>query len=320
MGAQGAQHLFHLDAVAQPPQRHVEQKGQAQLVHRAVFGQALGQGQQHPVDLGPQGVVVLGQQGLFHLLGVKIGHPGGALLLHLGEEIHRLLPGKSALLGAAVGLLVGLGQHPRLGAQVADPGRKGHPQPVPHRPLDGLDVGPDVAGGDLFPAAVEDHHVHPVHPRHPYVGQDHVRPAVLHPVQHLLAAGAHSRHLIAPLPPGQAVGHAVAYIFLVVRNDQPVHRRPPVGPCCFGAGHPKKARQKLAAQTPPLFYIYYTSRAACCTSAVFVMGWPVLPVQINISCSRVFSSAVRSARAVRAAAARHWAGVWPVSFLKTRHR
>ena len=74
------------------------------------------------------------------------------------------------------------------------------------------------------------------------------------------------------------------------------------------------------AQTPPLFYIYYTSCAACCTSAVFVMGWPVLPTQMNISCSRVFSSAVRSAMAVRAAAARHWAGVWPVSFLKTRHR
>ena len=68
------------------------------------------------------------------------------------------------------------------------------------------------------------HQFHPIHPRHPYIGKHHVRPGALHLVQHFLAAGAQGHHLIAPLPPGQAVGHAVAYILLVIRNDQPVHR------------------------------------------------------------------------------------------------
>ena len=129
----------------------MEQEGQAELVHRAVFGQPLGQELQHPVDLGAQSVVILGQQGFFHLFGVKVGHPGGALLLHLGEEVDRLPAGESALFGAAVGLLIGLGQHPRLGAQVADPRRKGHPLPVPDRLLDGFDVGPDVIGAISSP-------------------------------------------------------------------------------------------------------------------------------------------------------------------------
>ena len=250
------------------------------------------------------------------------GHPAQ----HGGEPDMEMAQHALGDLGPAQPLVVHGGLQPAEGLlKVVDVG--GLEQVLGHVAADGhiqvLEIAVSAQDHDLdlgvFPAEPL-HQLHPVHPRHPYVGQDHVRPAVLHPVQHLLAAGAHSRHLIAPLPPGQAVGHAVAYIFLVVRNNQTVHRRPPVGPCCFGAGHPKKARQKLAAQTPPLFYIYYTARAARCTSAVFVMGWPVLPVQINISCSRVFSSAVRSAMAVRAAAARHWAGVWPVSFLKTRHR
>ena len=62
---------FILDGVPQAPQRDMEQKGQAELVHRAVFGQLLRQRQQHPVDLGAQSVVILRQQGFFHLFGVE---------------------------------------------------------------------------------------------------------------------------------------------------------------------------------------------------------------------------------------------------------
>ena len=177
----------------------MEQQRQAQLVHGAVFGQLLRQRQQHPVDLGAQSVVILRQQGFFHLLGVEIGHPGGALLLHLGEEIDRLVAHKGALLGAAVGLLVGLGQHPRLGAQVADPGGEGHARLVPGGLLDGFDVGPDVIGGDLVPAAVEDHQVLPVQQK----GQP-VEPA---PRQggHGLPHPAPEGHLVGALVPAVAV-------------------------------------------------------------------------------------------------------------------
>src|SRR5699024_1956734 len=153
------------------------------------------------------------------------------------------------------------------------------------------------------------HQLRPVHPRHPYIGKHHVRPGALHLVQHFLAAGAQGRHLIAPLPPGQAVCHAVAYIFFVVRNDQPVHRRPPMVPVSCCSYIPKKRGKGLPRKNHLYFPFYYTARSACCTSAIFVLQGQILffplpfrlPLQMNISCSRVFSSAVRSAMAVRAA-------------------
>ena len=243
MGPQGAQHLLHLDAVPQPPQRHMEQQRQAQLVHGAVFGQLLRQRQQHPVDLGAQSVVILRQQGFFHLLGVEIGHPGGALLLHLGEEIDRLVAHKGALLGAAVGLLVGLGQHPRLGAQVADPGGEGHARLVPGGLLDGFDVGPDVIGGDLVPAAVEDHQVLPVQQK----GQ---------PVEPAPRQGGHG--LPHPAPEGHLVGALVSAVAVqderrdlqVVQVDARLgqHGQKAVG--VLGGRHPAQQRGQSGVEVP----------------------------------------------------------------------
>ncbi len=91
--------------------------------------------QEHPVYLGPKRFVVLRQKGFFDPLGIKIGQVIRALAAQLAELVNLLLPRKGALLGTAVGLFVGLGQHLRFGTQIADAHRQGDAQLVVDRLL-----------------------------------------------------------------------------------------------------------------------------------------------------------------------------------------
>ena len=125
------------------------------------------------------------------------------------------------------------------------------------------------------------HQLQPVHPRHPYIGQDHIRFAGRHLVQHFLAAGAQGRHLVAPLPPGQAVCHAVAYIFFVVRNDQPVHRRPPMVPVSCCSYIPKKRGKGLPRKNHLYFPFYYTARSACIRPGALVVHRQFLSCKVK---------------------------------------
>ena len=71
---------------------------------------------------------------------------------------HAPLPHKQALSGAAVGLLIPLGQHIRLGTQVADTGRKRFAQGVFYPALHGLYRGFDLRIGDFFLTAEQCDH------------------------------------------------------------------------------------------------------------------------------------------------------------------
>lgn len=91
--------------------------------------------QEHPVYLGPKRFVILRQQGFFDPLGIKIGQVVRTITAQLAELVNLLLPRKGALLGTAVGLFVGLGQHLGFGTQIADAHRQGDAQLVVDRLL-----------------------------------------------------------------------------------------------------------------------------------------------------------------------------------------
>lgn len=145
---------FHLYAVAQAPQRNMEQQRQAQAIYGLVVQLCRARQRKHPVDLGAQRIVILRQQGFFNFFGVKIEGDFGLRVLDLPEMKGTFRAGKSTLLCAAVGLLVCLRQHLQFGAKAADAGGQRSTELRAHRLLQLPDLRRHIIHLDLGFTAV----------------------------------------------------------------------------------------------------------------------------------------------------------------------